>query len=326
LTRTIVVVYNSCKIDIQGKRNSLQEEIKKLKTEFEADPKYFLGKKFRDISPCTMKYDIMLPELRDLIFQSFDNNPEFHVEIIPISKPETTSYRAKIVKNNSSLTLTQYSNGTLLLQGKSDLLFNECCDSIEKISKRTEKEIACRFISDNQNCVKYLSENCSSEIINAAKSNVVNKVGEAYRFLETHDQNLLVASECLCLTKVPLPEFSPLVMPASKAFEGFAKKFLVGIGLYEPGAFQKRANFQKLNDESPEKKSICDRQKYARSMLKRLSTDLDIHRNFIMHTDDESVTKINNRSDAEFKVEFIFKEIKEIFEYFNSAYKLLGNS
>lgn len=323
--RTIVVVYNSCKIDIQGKKNLLREEIYKLKTDFDMNPKSFLGDKFRNINPCTITYDIMLPELRNRVFEFFKNNPVLLVEILPNAKLDTIDYRAKISKNNSSLTLTQFSKGTLLLQGKSDLLFDECCDSIEKISKPSEKEVISRFISDDQNCVSYLSENCSSEIINTAESNVINKVGEAYRFLETYDQKWFVASECLCLTKVPLPEFSPLVMPASKAFEGFAKKLLLGIGLYEPAEFQKVTNFKKLSDESPEKKNICDKQRHARSMLKRLSADLDTYRNFMMHSDDENVTKIDTRSDAEFKVEVIFKDTKEIFEYFNPVYKLLGD-
>jgi len=117
---------------------------------------------------------------------------------------------------------------------------------------------------------------------------------------------------------VPLPEFSPLVMPASKSFEGFAKKLLVSIGLFDKDHFKtKNASFSYLNDPTnPKRKAICDKEKYAETMLKRLSVCLDTNRNFMMHSDESKITKINSQEEAEEKVRTVFKDTKEIFDYF----------
>jgi hypothetical protein len=46
-------------------------------------------------------------------------------------------------------------------------------------------------------------------------------------------------------------------MPASKAFEGFAKKLLVGIGLFEAAYFKTEdANFSALYDKKIQKESL----------------------------------------------------------------------
>jgi len=114
-------------------------------------------------------------------------------------------------------------------------------------------------------------------------------------------------------------------MPASKAFEGFAKKLLVDIGLFDKGYFQtKDANFSALNDvKNPKRQAICDKEQHAHSILKKISVCLDTNRNFMMHSDSSKITKVDSAKEAEEKVATIFKDAKEIFEYFNDLYKLL---
>lgn len=114
-------------------------------------------------------------------------------------------------------------------------------------------------------------------------------------------------------------------MPASKAFEGFAKKLLVGIGLFEADYFKtQNANFSALNDNNnPKRKTICAREKHANTMLKRIGVCLDTYRNFMMHSDESKITKVDSQEEAEEKVNSVFKETKEIFDYFNDLYTLL---
>ncbi|GAH83095.1 unnamed protein product, partial [marine sediment metagenome] len=158
------------------------------------------------------------------------------------------------------------------------------------------------------------------------EDNVKGKIGVAYDYFESYDQKWFIASECLCLTKIPLPEFSPLVMPASKAFEGFAKKLLVGIELFEADYFKrKNSNFSRLNDyNNPKRKAICDKEKYSDTMLKRISLCLDTNRNFMMHSDESRITKVDSQEEAEEKVNSIFKDTKEIFDYFKDLYPLFS--
>ena len=62
--RTIVNVYNTRKVVVQGKQSSLKKEIETLKRDFEANPESFRGDGIAEIKPCATRYDIMLPLLR----------------------------------------------------------------------------------------------------------------------------------------------------------------------------------------------------------------------------------------------------------------------
>ena len=322
--RTIVIIYYTGTVLIQGKQNSLKKEIETLKKELEANPQSFIrGEKQEIKKACTTRYDIMLPKLEAKIKESL-KELEANLEIS--NNPHSTiKYKAKITRNVFSLTLIQFNNGTLLLQGKTDKLFNDSCDLIERIANPSEKEVIARFISSDEKSLQLFTAKYTPLLLEMAEKKVREKMGEAYNYLEPYDQKWFVASECLCLTKIPLPEFSPLVMPASKAFEGFAKKLLVGIGLFEADHFKrKNANFSALNDENnPKRKTICDKEKYAGTMLKKISLCLDTNRNFMMHSDESNITKVDSQEEAEKKVNSIFENTREIFSYFNGLYSLL---
>jgi len=322
--RTIVkIYYNTDTIQLQGKQNLLKAEMQTLKEKFETYPQGFLREEMVEIKPCVTCYDIMLPELRGKIKESV-TILEGKIEIFENPSP-AIEYRAKITGDRSSLTLTQFKNGTLMVQGRTDKLFNDSCDLFEKIANPSNKEVIARFISCDEKNLETFAAKYTPELITLAEANVLDKVGKAYTYLDPHDQKWFTASECLCLTKIPLPEFSPLVMPASKAFEGFAKKLLVGIGLFEADHFKtKTANFSTLNDEKdPKRIRICKKEKYAGTMLKRISLCLETNRNFMMHSDESKITKVDSQQAAEEKVDNIFRDTKELFDYFNDLYTLL---
>jgi len=321
--RTIVTIYHTGSIVLGGPRNSLKEEFKKLKQDIETNPQSFLGHKISEMKACATRYDIMLRELRTKIKESL-NTLEATVKITE-SPSSAIEYRAKISSNSSSLTLTQYNNGTLLLQGKTDKLFNDSCDLVEKIANPSDKEVIARFISSDEGSLEFFAAKYTPALIVLAEGNVKEKIGAVYAYLEPYDKKWFVASECLCLTKIPLPEFSPLVMPASKAFEGFAKKLLVGIGLFEAAYFKtKDANFSALYDKTNSKrKSICDKEKHADTMLEKIGVCVKTNRHFMMHSDESKITKVDSQEEAEEKANTIFKDTKEIFDYFNDLFNLL---
>ena len=321
--RTIVTIYHTGSIVVGGQANSLREEFKKLKQEIETNPQSFLGHKISEIKACATRYDIMLRELRTKIKESL-NTLEAAVEITE-SPSSAIEYRVKISRNSSPLTLTQFNNGTLLLQGKTDKLFEDSCDMVERIANPSDKEVIARFISSDEKNLELFAAKYTPQLIIIAENNVKGKIGDVYDYLESYDQKWFVASECLCLTKIPLPEFSPLVMPASKAFEGFTKKLLVGIGLFEADYFKaKNANFSPLYDSNNlKKKTICSKEKHANTMLTKIGVCLDMSRNFMMHSDESKITKVDSQGEAEEKVDTIFKDTKEIFDYFNDLYTLL---
>lgn len=321
--RTIVKVYYSSTIQIQGKQNALKSEMEALKVKFEADPQSFLGYEIpEETKACATRYDIMVPILRTKVKESL--NMLGTVEFTESQKTDV-EYRAKIARNEFSLTVTQFKNGTLLLQGKTDKLFNDNCDLIERTANPSDKEVIARFISCDEEKVKIFTAKYTPALITMAENNVKKKIGDVFKYLEPYDKKWFVASECLCLTTIPLPEFSPLVMPASKAFEGFAKKLIVGIALVAVDHFKKReANFSPLSDSNNlARKTICQRDKHVDTMLKKIDVCLKTNRHFMMHSDDSKITKVDSQEQAEEKVNSIFKETKEIFDYFNDLFNLL---
>jgi hypothetical protein len=321
--RVILTIYHTGSIVTGGKKSVLRAEFEKLKQQITDDPQSLIGSSPHKLKACSTKYDIVLPEIMEQIkdrLSTFDSNFEIvQKESSPIY------YVAKLIKLNSAITITQYHTGTLLLQGKEDALFNECCDFIEKVADPDEHDVVIRFLSSDEKSLEDFTARFTPKLLELAEFSAREKVGVGLEYLELHDRKWFIASECLRIVEIPLPEFSPLVMPASKAFEGFAKKILVDIGLYEPDHFKaKDSTFAHINDtKHPKRVSVCQKEKYVDTYLKRISLDLDMFRNFMMHSDGSAVTKVQSREEAIRLIDRIMVETKEIFEYFNDVFDIL---
>lgn len=322
--RTFVIIYHTSKIVIQGPHNALKAEMEGLKKDFEKDPSSLITVKVSDSKACATRYDIMLPSLRKLVKDGLTDTHDTNVNIS--DNPSTNiEYSAKVQRGHFSVTLTQYSTGTLLLQGKDDAIFDECCDLIDTLCNPSEKEVVCRFISSDEESLRIFAAKYTPELVSLAENKTKELLGDVYDFLEPYDQKWFVASECISMTDIPLPEYSPVVMPASKAFEGFSKKLLLSIGLFPADHFKnKAANFSNLHDATnPLRKAICAKDKYADTMLKKLALCIDTNRNFMLHSDDARVTKIESPKEAREKLDVIIGETRETFKYFNNLYQLV---
>ena len=322
--KTIVTIYHTGAIVQGGPKNGLKEEFAKLISEFKNNPQSFLGVEKLEIKACVQTYNILLPPLRKKIKDALTKVEKATIEVKE-SPNSNIEYRSKIVRNDLMLTLTQYNNGTLLLQGKTDPLFDEICDLVDMTANPSDKDVISRFISCDEENLKTFAAKYTPELISIAENNVKQKIGSGFEYLEPYDKKWFVASECLCLTAIPLPEFSPLVMPASKAFEGFAKKLIVEIGLVAADHFSKKeGNFSPLSDlNNSARKNICENNKHVDTMLRKIDLCLKENRHFMMHSDDSKITKVDSQKEAEEKVNDIFKETKEIFNYFNDLFHLL---
>ncbi|MBA7548770.1 hypothetical protein ES705_41237 [subsurface metagenome] len=72
--------------------------------------------------------------------------------------------------------------------------------------------------------------------------------------------------------------------------------------------------------KNPKRKTVCQKEKYVDTYLKKIS--LEMFRNFMMHSDDSNVTKVETIEDALSEVKKIFEATKEIFEYFNDQFTI----
>lgn len=299
----------------------------KLKSEFDIikqtiidGPEILGGVEIQKIKACSTRYTILLEATREEIknsFSSIDGAVNYFNSPTP-----SEEYRAKLTTGRNAVSVTQYKNGTLFLQGKDDSLFSSVCDLVEKIATPTDVEIITRFFANDETNLQKFTAKYSPELLIVAEVEARKTIGDdAFNFFEPHDQKWLVASQCLLIVNIPLPEYSPLIMPASKAFEGFIKKLLVKVGFYPPAHFQtKTANFAYLKDKNhAERKKLESIENHAGTYLDKIGVCLDTNRNFLMHSDGAIITKIDTYEEASSKLSEIHDDIREVFTYFKKV-------
>jgi len=318
--KSIVKLYHTGKILIQGKQNKLNEKLEKLKQNIKTDPKKYLGVDLIPKVPTHVRYTITTNQLQDSIKNSL-SNLEGTLNIVQ-NPNDSTIYRASIEREISKVFLVQYKNGTLFIQGKTELLFNEVCDNIEKIANPSETEVIIRYISNNEAALNEFSKKDTPLLQENAKNEVQQKLGDVFNYIDNYDKKQLVVAQCLCNYRLDLPEYSAVVMPASKGFEGFIKKLMVDIQLVPSNYFKKKsATFTPLTDKNdPKRRNLCNIDKNMETFLNKINVSLNLYRHFMMHSDPSVLTIINKIEDAITKVDEIFKDTKYIFDYFNSLF------
>jgi len=320
--RAPVLVYHTGAVVVQGADTELRRAIEALKKQFNDDPTAFLGARLVVSSPASCRYDILDKSLRAQIRTALGDLTA--TALFTKEDQPPIDYRVRLKHNGTELTVTQFNNGTLLVQGKNDALLHDCCEAIERIARPTSQEVTARFISDNEDAKTALADMCTPQLVERAELAARTSADPAYSYVDSYDQQLLVASECLRLSGIPLPEYSAVVMPAAKGFEGFARKILTAIGLFAPNYFAtKGATFRALYEVGcADRRAVCKREKYVDSMLKRFGVALEFNRHFMMHSDPSSVTKVPSIEDAVSRLSDIHKDMKEIFVYLRDTFGL----
>jgi hypothetical protein len=315
-----LTLYPTGSLVVGGKASKLKEEFDGLNQKIKENPEVLGGGDLKAPVACGAKYNVLLNETRLKIKEALghiDHALQLHEKPTP-----SEEYRAKLTNGGMSAYVTQYTNGTLFLQGKDDTLFALVCDTIEENGTPTEEEIIARFFSsDDESLAKFTAAYTPDLLVHAEKA-LRERIGDdIFNFLESHDQKWFVASECLRIANIALPEFSPIVMPASKGFEGFIKKLLTAVGFYSPNHFDsKTATFAPINDRTnPTRAAFVAREKYAETHLIKISTSLDTNRNFMMHSDGSKITKLETYDEAVTKLEQIYDDVTEIFDYFKKS-------
>ena len=297
----------------------LKNEFEDLKKQIEESPELLDGLKQQKVKSVGSKYNILLEEVRNHIKNHY-NEITHSIEIIDTPTP-SEEYRAKLTQEKYSLSITQYKNGTLFLQGKEDLLYHQTCDLIERIATPSDHEVIVRFIASNEEAIENFSIKYTPKLTEQAETVIKKYMPDIYNFLNIHDLKWLIASESLRIINIPLPEFSPIVMPASKAFEGFIKKLLITIGFYPPNHFNsKSSSFSYLNDRNhAERKKLETVESHAGTYLDKIGVCLDTNRNFMMHSDGSVITKIDKYDEATNKLDKIYEDMRDIYNYFKCS-------
>jgi len=321
--KSYVNLFHTGTIQIQGKTNTLRKELENLKEEINNNPEAYLGNLMDQKSSVNTTYTIISKHFQDSIKNSLDKIGD---SLTMESQPnDYIIYRATIKRENSRAMLTQFANGTLLLQGKMESLFDNICENIERIASPSETEVIKKYISNNEVALRKFSEKDTPLMQENAKNEVRLVLGDVFNYVDDYNKKQYIAAQCLCNYELELPEYSAVVMPASKGFEGFIKSLLVDIHLVALNHFNViGANFGPLCDRQNQNRiNICRIDKNMDTILKDIDVSIKKYRHFIMHSDPSALTIVTTLQEGKDKVTEIYKKTKYFFDYFNPLFNLI---
>lgn len=305
--KATVIIYNTGTVSIQGSDSPLKDRLERFKGNI----------RYPAILACTQKYIVLARDLQNAIREELRNIPNIESEEKKVTPSKV--YCLSLKKDLFQATVTQFTNGTILIQGKADDLFNDVCDRIEHIAQPSLQEVATRFISFDEDKVNNFAKACSPELIETARGKAKICLDEQlFDFLDDHDKKYVVAAFCLKLRQIPLPEYSPIVMPLSKAFEGFTKKVLISLNLADKAETKKPDwNFGKVWG-SQEYRDFIRKDVYHKNFLEKLKAEIPFSRHMFMHSDEDPSAQLDTYEKAEQKINEIANIMKETYRYFAS--------
>lgn len=154
-------------------------------------------------------------------------------------------YRVEARYQGQRVTITQYDSGTLLVQGLSSPYFDTVCEILDEHLAQSFSERAARFISGEKERADVTIYLETPEAENEARRWLLERIGpEVLNFLYENDKRTLLAAAGVwnAAQGREWPEYSFVVMPFAKAFEGFVIRLAVHLGLTTENALKEKAD------------------------------------------------------------------------------------
>lgn len=240
VARLPVNLYSTGKILVQGKpgemKNELTEWANLLYAGF-AGPNNALARRNR-----VAKY-FVIPGNIEKIYRVVKGLPGEVVDREVGGLAEV--YRVEARYQGQRVTITQYDSGTLLIQGISSPYFDTVCEILDEHLAQSFAERAARFISGEKERADVTIYLETPEAENEARRWLLERIGpEVLDFLYENDKRTLLAAAGIwnAAQGRKWPEYSFVVMPFAKAFEGFMIRLAVHLGLTTENALKAKAD------------------------------------------------------------------------------------
>lgn len=145
-------------------------------------------------------------------------------------------YRIENKLDGNRVTISQFNSGTLMVQGLSSILFDNVCETLDTHLTQSLSERASRYLSgesERNTVTAYLEQpNAENESTQWLLQHLDKKV---LNFLYDNDRRTLLAAagvrNAFKISNGELPDYSVVVMPFAKAFEGFLVKLAIHLDL-----------------------------------------------------------------------------------------------
>ncbi len=302
--QSLFMVYTSGKVVFGGKNTPLREQLEswyqaqQLVTQEDFSPEALdnSGRSTRFIV-ATSKFD----KIREVLASLPD-------EIIWREQDDTgyQIYRAEIRRGTDRAVATQYKTETLLIQGRASALFDEVCSLLDANLVQAKADRATRFLPSDH-AKDALAEMNRPEAEQEAWDWLNIHIEQSmFDFLEKHDQDTLIAGAMLFQAaqalNLSMPDYSPLVMPFARAYEGFLIKLFIHIGWIETAIIQQDSSQivvgSWLNDLA---KHIVDTKRHG-YIASDLKSGWEGTRHLMIHSDPTRQTKIQSQKEAEHEI------------------------
>ncbi|MGB5056865.1 MAG: ribonuclease HIII [Nitrospirales bacterium] len=230
-------------------------------------------------------------------------------------------YRIEVRASEQRATVTQYTSGTLMIQGLSGSLFQEICDVLDEHLSQSFSARAARYIpgeTERADASSYLE---SPDAENEAADWLYRKVDrEVLEFLYPNDKLTLLAAagvrNAFLKSEQSLPDYSVVVMPFAKPYEGFLIRLAIHLDLVTENAVSRKSNTIEVG-------VWLDAIRTRLPDIKRYSEIADTLkaawgcRNKAMHSDPiYSLSTLKKFDDAEEEVNAIFRAINRAYSVF----------
>lgn len=242
--RLPVNFYNTEKIVVQGKSSEMKTELIEWANLIQSGVKPESAGVVQTRQNRAGKY-LVIPDNIENIRQVVLNLPG-EVSVKETSGPAEV-YRVEARCERDRVTITQYSSGTLMVQGLSSPHFDAVCEALDEHLTQSFSERATRFIAgetERTAVATYLEE---PEAENEATRWLLEQIdSNVLKFLYENDRRTLLAAagvrNAFQKTNQSLPDYSVVVMPFAKPFEGFIMRLAVHLELTTEDALKRKAN------------------------------------------------------------------------------------
>ena len=155
-------------------------------------------------------------------------------------------YRVEAHHHGHRVTITAYKSGALLLQGLAGAYFDTVRDTLDEHLAEPFVQHATRLVvgeTERRTVSSYLNK---SEAEDEARQWVLEQMDQdVVDFMYDNDRRTLLAAagvrNAFANTGVQLPDYSVVVMPFAKTYEGFLRKLAVHLGLITEESLQEKS-------------------------------------------------------------------------------------
>ena len=246
VSRLPVNLYQTGKIVVQGKPGDFKAAL----TEWANILQSGVKPQTADVSPIPPRQNriakyLVIPENTEKIREIIIDLPGEIVQKDTGGPAEI--YRFEVRNDGHRITITQYSSGTLMVQGVSSDKFDAVCEILDKYLTQSFSERASRFVSgdlERTTAITYLER---PEAENDATRWLLEQLEQpVLDFLYENDRRTLFAAagvrNAFQSSSHALPDYSVVVMPFAKPFEGFVIRLAIYLGLTTEDAVKQKAS------------------------------------------------------------------------------------